>query len=161
MVGSRFGWDFHTGIARGEPKSSVGSTNNPMPRPWVDGFLKQRGLLDDTLVVFADGSLVGTSFAAGHIQRATSAGTITVGPSACGWRGRRAVKGGTDPYGENGRFGTIIAKDHRFFFQFFLFLTKKFFFFFFFFLHIPRTEGHYHCERSASITPRLTFAHRP
>jgi len=98
------GWDFHNGIARGEP-NLCRTVDQPAAALVTD--LKQRGLLEDTLVVFAT-EFGRTSFAQGTLKG--NFGRDHHGGSFSVWMAGGGVKGGV-AYGETDDFCYNIAKD--------------------------------------------------
>jgi hypothetical protein len=100
----QLGWDHHTGIARSHP-TSCRTVDQPAAALVTD--LKQRGLLDDTLVVF--GTEFGrTSFAQGALKG--DFGRDHHGGSFSMWMAGGGMKGGLT-YGETDEFCYNIAKD--------------------------------------------------
>jgi hypothetical protein len=98
------GWDHHNAISRGEP-NSCRIVDQPAAALVTD--LKQRGLLEDTLVVF--GTEFGrTSFAQGALKGAF--GRDHHGGSFSVWLAGGGIKGGI-AYGETDEFCYNIAKD--------------------------------------------------
>ena len=102
----QIGWDHHNGISRGAP-SVVRDVDQPAAALVKD--LKQRGLLDDTLVVF--GTEFGrTSFAQGALKG--DYGRDHHGGNFTWWMAGGGVKGGIT-YGETDDFSYNIVKDPR------------------------------------------------
>jgi len=98
------GWDHHGGIAARLPASC---REVDQPSAALVSDLKQRGLLDDTLVVF--GTEFGrTSFAQGTLK--TNFGRDHHGGNFCVWMAGGGVKNGLT-YGETDDFGYNIVKD--------------------------------------------------
>jgi uncharacterized protein (DUF1501 family) len=98
------GWDHHGGIATRLPASC---REIDQPSAALVSDLKQRGLLDDTLVVF--GTEFGrTSFAQGTLK--TSFGRDHHGGNFCVWLAGGGAKRGL-VYGETDDFGYNIVKD--------------------------------------------------
>jgi hypothetical protein len=98
------GWDHHGGIAARLPATC---REIDQPSAGLVSDLKQRGLLDDTLVVF--GTEFGrTSFAQGTLK--TNFGRDHHGGNFCVWLAGGGVKAGT-VYGETDDFGYNIVKD--------------------------------------------------
>jgi hypothetical protein len=98
------GWDHHGGIVARLPASC---REVDQPSAALVSDLKQRGLLDDTLVVF--GTEFGrTSFAQGTLK--TNFGRDHHGGNFCVWLAGGGVKAGL-VYGETDEFGYNIAKD--------------------------------------------------
>ena len=100
----QMGWDHHNGIARAHP-AQCKLVDQPSAGLVAD--LKQRGLLDDTLVVFAT-EFGRTSFAQGSIKG--NYGRDHHGSSFSVWLAGAGVKGGT-AYGETDDFCYNITKD--------------------------------------------------
>jgi len=100
----QMGWDHHNGIARAHP-AQCKLVDQPSAGLVAD--LKQRGLLDDTLVVFAT-EFGRTSFAQGSIKG--NYGRDHHGSSFSVWLAGAGVKGGT-AYGETDEFCYNITKD--------------------------------------------------
>lgn len=98
------GWDHHNNIARGEP-NSCRIVDQPAAALVKD--LKQRGLLEDTLVVFST-EFGRTSFAQGTLKGGY--GRDHHGGSFSLWLAGGGVKGGT-AYGDTDDFCYNIAKD--------------------------------------------------
>jgi hypothetical protein len=100
----QLGWDHHNGIARQHPAACK---NIDQPTAALVKDLKQRGLLDDTLVIF--GSEFGrTSFAQGALKG--DFGRDHHGYSFSMWMAGGGVKGGIT-YGETDDFCYNITKD--------------------------------------------------
>ncbi len=100
----QMGWDHHGGISARLP-ASCREVDQPSAGLVTD--LKQRGLLDDTLVVF--GTEFGrTSFAQGTLK--TNFGRDHHGGNFCVWMAGGGVKAGMT-YGETDDFGYNIVKD--------------------------------------------------
>jgi uncharacterized protein DUF1501 len=98
------GWDHHGGIVARLPASC---REVDQPSAALVSDLKQRGLLDDTLVVF--GTEFGrTSFAQGTLK--TNFGRDHHGGNFCVWLAGGGVKAGL-VYGETDEFGYNIVKD--------------------------------------------------
>jgi hypothetical protein len=98
------GWDHHGGIAARLPATC---REIDQPSAGLVRDLKQRGLLDDTLVVF--GTEFGrTSFAQGTLK--TNFGRDHHGGNFCVWLAGGGVKAGL-VYGETDEFGYNIVKD--------------------------------------------------
>ena len=98
------GWDFHGGIAGRLPEVC---REIDQPSAGLVKDLKQRGLLDDTLVVF--GTEFGrTSFAQGALK--SNYGRDHHGGNFCVWLAGGGVKTGIT-YGETDDFGYNIVKD--------------------------------------------------
>ena len=98
------GWDHHGGIVARLPASC---REVDQPSAALVSDLKQRGLLDDTLVVF--GTEFGrTSFAQGTLK--TNFGRDHHGGNFCVWLAGGGVKAGL-VYGETDDFGYNIVKD--------------------------------------------------
>ena len=98
------GWDHHGGIAARLPATC---REIDQPSAALVSDLKQRGLLDDTLVVF--GTEFGrTSFAQGTLK--TNFGRDHHGGNFCVWLAGGGVKAGL-VYGETDDFGYNIVKD--------------------------------------------------
>jgi hypothetical protein len=98
------GWDHHGGIAARLPATC---REIDQPSAGLVSDLKQRGLLDDTLVVF--GTEFGrTSFAQGTLK--TNFGRDHHGGNFCVWMAGGGVKAG-HVYGETDEFGYNIVKD--------------------------------------------------
>ena len=98
------GWDMHNGIVDRLP-ASCKEVDQPSAGLITD--LKQRGLLDDTLVVFST-EFGRTSFAQGTLK--TNFGRDHHGGNFCVFMAGAGVKAGT-VYGETDEFGYNIVKD--------------------------------------------------
>jgi hypothetical protein len=98
------GWDMHNGIVDRLP-ASCREVDQPTAGLITD--LKQRGLLDDTLVVFST-EFGRTSFAQGTLK--TNFGRDHHGGNFCVFMAGAGVKKGTT-YGETDEFGYNIVKD--------------------------------------------------
>jgi hypothetical protein len=100
----QMGWDMHNGITDRLP-ASCREIDQPSAGLITD--LKQRGLLDDTLVVFST-EFGRTSFAQGTLK--TNFGRDHHGGNFCVFMAGAGVKAGTT-YGETDDFGYNIVKD--------------------------------------------------
>ena len=98
------GWDHHGGIAARLPASC---REVDQPSAGLIADLKQRGLLDDTLVVFST-EFGRTSFAQGTLK--TNFGRDHHGGNFCVFMAGAGVKAGFT-YGETDDFGYNIVKD--------------------------------------------------
>ena len=98
------GWDMHNGIVDRLPASC---REVDQPSAGLIADLKQRGLLDDTLVVFST-EFGRTSFAQGTLK--TNFGRDHHGGNFCVFMAGAGVKAGTT-YGETDEFGYNIVKD--------------------------------------------------
>jgi hypothetical protein len=98
------GWDFHGGIVARLP-AVCREIDQPTAGLVID--LKQRGLLDDTLVVFST-EFGRTSFAQGTLK--TNFGRDHHGGNFCVWLAGGGVKAGL-VYGETDEFGYNIVRD--------------------------------------------------
>jgi hypothetical protein len=100
----KLGWDAHNGIA-GNHQRQCRDVDQPAAGLVTD--LKQRGLLDDTLVVFAT-EFGRTSFAQGELK--SNFGRDHHGGNFAVWLAGGGVKGGFS-YGETDDFSYNIVKD--------------------------------------------------
>lgn len=100
------GWDDHNGIAKSLPNSCK-SVDQPIAGLILD--LKQRGLLEDTLVVF--GSEFGrTPFSQGDLENASAYGRDHHGGAFTYWLAGGGVKAGYT-HGETDDFAYNVVKD--------------------------------------------------
>jgi len=100
----QMGWDHHTGIAKGHP-AACRAVDQPAAALVRD--LKQRGLLDDTLVLFAT-EFGRTSFAQGDLK--ADFGRDHHGPCFSLWLAGGGVRRGL-AYGETDEFCNEIVRD--------------------------------------------------
>ena len=90
------GWDHHGDLPQADLPKPVPARPTSRRRRWSQD-LKQRGMLDDTLVVWG-GEFGRTVYCQGASPRTTTAATIIRAASRCGWRA--AASSPASRYGE-------------------------------------------------------------